>query len=104
MGPQFPATARPHGALSPAEGKAIALEMNRRAGENPLYGSARAELGPGRNASWRISPEPYAISLAVFHQLQLLGNQLLAFMNAVNKLYAESVKGRQPAWVHQYLD
>ncbi|HEY9723946.1 MAG TPA: hypothetical protein V6D47_18235 [Oscillatoriaceae cyanobacterium] len=104
MGPHNPVATRTVGAVTPDDGKAIALELNRRAGDNPLYNQARLELGPGRNASWRISPEPYAISLGVFHQLQTLGNHLLAYMQAANKLYSESVKGRQPAWVAAYLD
>ena len=104
MVPQYPTVARPHGALTPAEGKAIALELNRRAGENPLYQDTKYELPSGRNTSWRVSPEPYALPLPVFHQIQQLGNHLIAFYRAANRLYAESVKGRQPEWVHRYLD
>jgi hypothetical protein len=104
MVPQQPTVAKPHGGLSPAEGKAIALEFNRRAGENPLYRESKLELPAGRNASWRISPEPYALPLGLYHQMQQLGNHLLAFYKAANRLYMESVKGRQPAWVHQVLD
>lgn len=104
MGPNFPAVSRPAGALTPAEGKAISLELNRRAAENPLYGDTRLELAPGRHTAWRISPEPYALPLPIFHQLQQLGSHLLAFYQAANKLYLESVKGRQPAWVHRFLD
>src|SRR5688500_18767442 len=104
MGPNFPAVSRPAGTLTPDEGKAISLELNRRAGENPLYGDTRMELAPGRHTAWRISPEPYALPLGTFHQLQKLGGHLLAFYQAANKLYQESVKGRQPAWVAQYLD
>jgi hypothetical protein len=33
-----------------------------------------------------------------------LGPQLLSFYRALNRLYHESVKGLQPAWVAQYLD
>lgn len=104
MGPNYPATSRPPGSLSAAEGKAIALELNRRAGENPLYQDTKYELQPGRNASWRLSPEPNALPLGVFHQIQGLGNHLLAFLHVSNKLYQDSVKGRQPAWIHQLLD
>ncbi|MFN3431070.1 MAG: hypothetical protein ACK46X_14090 [Candidatus Sericytochromatia bacterium] len=104
MVPQYPTVTKAQGGLSPADGKAISLELNRRAGENPLYRETKVELPAGRNASWRISPEPYAVPLNVFHQIQQLGNHLLAFYKAVNRLYQESVKGRQPAWVHQILD
>src|SRR4051812_403737 len=104
MGPQYPAVSKAHGALSAAEGKAIALELNRRAGENPLYRAEKVELGLGRNASWRIAPEPYALPLPLFAQVQKLGEHLLGFYQAVNKLYFESVKGRRPGWVAGYLD
>lgn len=104
MVPQYPTVARPHGGLSQDDGKAIALELNRRAGENPLYQDAKFDLPAGRNASWRISPEPFALPLHLYHQIQQLGNHLLAFYRAANRLYQESVKGRQPVWVHQLLD
>lgn len=35
---------------------------------------------------------------------QTLGPQLLRFYRAVNRLYMESVRGTQPAWVAAYLD
>ena len=35
---------------------------------------------------------------------QALGPQLLRFYHALNRLYAESVRGVQPAWVAAYLD
>jgi hypothetical protein len=35
---------------------------------------------------------------------QNLGPRLLAFYRALNRLYGESVKGTQPAWVAAYLD
>ncbi|MEB3223672.1 MAG: hypothetical protein VKS61_16480, partial [Candidatus Sericytochromatia bacterium] len=51
-----------------------------------------------------ISPEPYVLPAARVAELRALGGHLLAFLQAANKLYMESVKGRQPAWVHQVLD
>ena len=44
MGPQYPAVSREFGTLTDTEAKHIALEMNRRAGENPLYGETKVEL------------------------------------------------------------
>jgi hypothetical protein len=35
---------------------------------------------------------------------QTLGDRLLSFYRALNRLYFESVKGNQPAWVAGYLD
>jgi hypothetical protein len=104
MGPQPSLPTRSTDAPAFEGDKAIALELNRRAGENALYAATRGEVPDGRNTSWRISPMPYAISRAVYDQLNDLGRHLLAFTLASNKLYQESVKGRQPAWVHGYLD
>jgi hypothetical protein len=56
------------------------------------------------NTSWRIGLEPLSLSqeqLTFFHSL---GPQLLRFYRSVNRLYAESVRGAQPAWVAAYLD
>lgn len=56
------------------------------------------------NTSWRIGLEPLPLSqeqLTFFHSL---GPQLLRFYRSVNRLYAESVRGAQPAWVAAYLD
>ncbi|MDB5099009.1 MAG: hypothetical protein JWM80_3430 [Cyanobacteria bacterium RYN_339] len=103
MGPNT-VSPRPAGPLAPAEAKAIALDLNARAGENALYAATRGEVPDGRNTSWRISPEPYAIPRGIYEQLAGLGRHLLAFTLAANKLYQESVKGRQPAWVSTYLD
>jgi hypothetical protein len=36
--------------------------------------------------------------------LHSLGNHLLAFVHGMNKLYVESIKGRQPSWVFELLD
>ncbi|MDX1412527.1 MAG: hypothetical protein R3351_10245, partial [Nitrospirales bacterium] len=33
-----------------------------------------------------------------------LGSYLLTFYKALNKLYLESLKEREPEWVHEYLD
>lgn len=55
-------------------------------------------------ASWRISPCPFLISNEELDFFTTLGPQLLAFYRAVNRLYIESVKGAQPAWVAEYLD
>ena len=53
---------------------------------------------------WRISPVPFVISTEQLRFFQTLGPHLLAFYRALNRLYAESVKGTQPAWVAGYLD
>ncbi len=54
--------------------------------------------------TWRIAPTPFPLKkdqLDYFHQL---GPQLLSFYRALNRLYIDSVRGLQPAWVAGYLD
>lgn len=72
----------------------------------PLVGTPSPAL-PGlesAHASWRIGLEPLPLSpdqLTFFHTL---GPQLLRFYRGLNRLYAESIRGTQPAWVAAYLD
>ena len=102
---QLPVPApRAVGSADDDEAKAIALELNRRAAANAIYANNQKDLPAGRHTAWRLSPEPYALSAARVAEIQALGDHLLAFQLAANKLYFESVKGRQPAWVHQLLD
>jgi hypothetical protein len=54
--------------------------------------------------TWRISPEPFWLTSEEYAFLKELGHHLLAFYSALNHLYLESVKGRQPDWVSRYLD
>lgn len=54
--------------------------------------------------SWRISPCPFLLSNEQLDFFTTLGPQLLAFYRTVNRLYIESMKGAQPAWVAEYLD
>ncbi|MEB3198291.1 MAG: hypothetical protein VKP62_13905 [Candidatus Sericytochromatia bacterium] len=89
---------------SHAEAVRRALALNARAGESALYANNQKTLPPGRHTAWRIAPEPYALPPARVRELEALGSHLLSLMGALNKLYADSVKGRQPAWVHQVLD
>lgn len=55
-------------------------------------------------ASWRISPCPLLLSPDQLEFFSTLGPHLLAFYRGLNRLYSESVKGLQPAWVAGYLD
>ncbi|MGI8820556.1 MAG: hypothetical protein ACR2ID_06800 [Chthoniobacterales bacterium] len=54
--------------------------------------------------AWLLTPEPFAIDRALAQDLERLGHQLFVFQRACNQLYQQSVKGKQPAWVAQYLD
>ncbi|NKB81958.1 MAG: hypothetical protein GKS05_08740 [Nitrospirales bacterium] len=54
--------------------------------------------------SWRLASTPFPLSssnVAFFHGL---GHHLLAFYQACNRLYLDSVRGQEPSWIHQYLD
>ena len=54
--------------------------------------------------TWRIGTTPFSLTrdqLDSFHQL---GPQLLSFYRALNRLYADSLRGLQPRWVAGYLD
>ena len=53
---------------------------------------------------WLISPDPFPIEKKFEQELEQLGHRLFVFQRACNQLYQLSVKGKQPAWVAQYLD
>ena len=53
---------------------------------------------------WRISPDAFPISEKFASELEQLGHRLFVFQRACNQLYQLSVRGKQPAWIAQYLD
>src|SRR3954469_23672351 len=53
---------------------------------------------------WRISPTPFALGDELATELENLGRVLLQFNRAVNLLYRQSVAGKQPAWVAEWLE
>ncbi|HIA13523.1 MAG TPA: hypothetical protein EYN74_01280, partial [Nitrospirales bacterium] len=53
---------------------------------------------------WRIGAEPFMVSQQEHALLTTLGPLLHAFMQSCNTLYLQSVSGRQPAWIAEYLD
>lgn len=59
---------------------------------------------PGGDHQWRISPEPFWLFHEEITYIRELGNHLLAFYQAQNHLYQDSLKGRQPEWISQYLN
>lgn len=59
---------------------------------------------PPTETSWRIGTEPLALTRDQLTFFQVLGPQLLQFYRALNRLYAESVRGTQPPWIAGYLD
>jgi hypothetical protein len=54
--------------------------------------------------TWRIAPEPFALGADLHEELQSLGRVLLQFNRAVNLLYRQSLAGKQPPWVAEWLD
>ncbi|HBN10113.1 MAG TPA: hypothetical protein DD435_16230 [Cyanobacteria bacterium UBA8530] len=69
----------------------------------PLFGPKR-EAHPQQRTPWRIAPEPFPLSEEEEKFFLRLGDDLLAFYRASNKLYQESVKNRLPGWIAEYLD
>ncbi len=57
-----------------------------------------------QNHFWRIATEPFGIPKREWAFLENLGNHLLAFYQAINKLYLDSVHGREPSWIADVLD
>jgi hypothetical protein len=53
---------------------------------------------------WLASPQPFLISAKFADELERLGHWLLKFVRASNRLYEQSVHGKKPAWIAQYLD
>ena len=51
-----------------------------------------------------LSPDPFPVDAAFAKELEQLGHRLFVFQRACNELYQRSVKGKQPAWIAEYLD
>jgi len=67
----------------------------------------REHLPPGglfQDQNWRIGTAPFAIGEHVAHEFETLGRVLLQFYRAINLLYRQSVAGKQPSWVADWLD
>ena len=62
------------------------------------------EAGLHDGNTWRISPTPFLLTSADLAAIESLGRRLLAFTQAMNRLYFQSVRGVQPPWMAEYLD
>jgi hypothetical protein len=80
----------------------ICLEIESSLIESNLF-SKEVEADKG-SPSWRVSPEPYYLSSDEISFFEDLGSHILKFYTALNRLYADSVKGKIPSWFAQYLD
>lgn len=69
------------------------------------HGDTTDAAGAGSaTTKWRIAPSPFLLSPDDLTFFRSLGNHLLAFYRALNRLYQDSARGVQPSWVAAYLD
>jgi hypothetical protein len=76
----------------------IALERVNRVRESLPEGGMFAQK------EWLVSPQPFIIGPELAEELERLGHWLLKFVRASNQLYQQSVQGKRPAWIADYLD
>jgi len=72
-----------------------------------IYQSLQAALPEGglfAEKSNLLSPRPFVLNKKQGKELERLGPVLAKFMRATRLLYGQSVKGKQPAYVSQWLD
>ena len=62
------------------------------------------EGGLFKGHNWRIAPEPLQLEPMFVKELEALGRMLLQFYKAADLLYRQSVNGKQPTWVCEWLD
>ncbi len=71
--------------------------------ESGLFGEVGMGVGVSK-VPFRVSPQPIEISCDVADKFRSLGNHLLRFYKASNRLYLDSVRGHQPGWISELLD
>ena len=62
------------------------------------------EQGLFAEKDFLLSPDPFPLEEKFAKELEQLGHRLWIFQRACNELYQRSIKGKQPAWIAQYLD
>ncbi len=72
--------------------------------ENLPPGLFRLPDDADTNVAWRVSPEPFPLSPKTAAAIETLGNDLLAFVKALNALYLRSARGTAPAYIADELD
>jgi len=72
--------------------------------QSGLFTPSADTNGKDDENSWRISPEPFYLSWEEVEFFSRLGDRLLQFYSSLNQLYMDSVRGKQPGWVADYLD
>lgn len=81
-----------------------ALAINEGLKGTGLYREPKGELAEGQNTTWRVSPEPFKLDEKTYRFFNELGDHLLRFYEASNRLYARAVRGSLPDWVRAWLD
>ena len=66
--------------------------------------SAFPQEGLFAEKDFLLSPDPFPVEEKFAKELEQLGHRLFVFQRACNELYQRSVKGKQPAWIAEYLD
>lgn len=66
--------------------------------------SALPESKLRHDGGWLFSPKPLPLAKKTAKALTQLGHPLARFQKASDSLYQRSVRGKQPAWIHQLLD
>ncbi len=84
--------------LTAADQRAAARRVGKAA---PLGSETPADAA---GTPWRIAPRPFPLSPAAVAELERLGDDLLAFYVAANRLYTSAARGRAPAWVLTCLE
>jgi len=80
------------------------LYVNAHTGGYEFFPSPKRELHADQRCAWRISPEPFWLDQQTYAFFEQLGDYLLAFYRAANRLYQHSRRGLQPSWVAEYLE
>lgn len=59
---------------------------------------------PGSKVPWRIAVQPFELPHILVEEINALGDKLVLFYQAANKLYLHSVKKHAPGFVQYYLE
>src|ERR1041384_4166559 len=85
-------------------GRSSIMQLQEQADRLVTIRAAFPKEGLFAEKEWLLSPDAFPIDRKSLTDLEQLGHRLFVFQRACNQLYQLSVKGKQPAWVAQYLD
>ena len=81
-----------------------ALWVDKMLAELGLARPTTYSLPHGRNAAWRVAPEPAILSVEQAEEISGLGHVLRSFYTAADKLYQLGLNDARYAFVPEYLD